>query len=70
MRLFEHWPHIGHKWEPKGVYYVTIVSARWGVPLSDKGITGTEALFVCKCGDVKTESLDGQWTLEQLKASG
>jgi hypothetical protein len=69
MILFKHWPHIGHQWQPKAVDYFTKVPARWGVPLSDEGMIGTEALFVCKCGAVKTESLDGRWTLEQLKAS-
>lgn len=27
----------------------------------------TEILLVCDCGEVKTKTLDGEWTLEQLR---
>lgn len=29
----------------------------------------TELLLVCPCGRIKTETLDGHWTLEQLQAN-
>lgn len=27
----------------------------------------TEVLLICRCGRVKTQCLDGHWTLEQLQ---
>jgi hypothetical protein len=47
-----------HEWEPRGVEQLWQFSAI-RCPL-------TEVLYVCACGESKTQEMTGHWTLEQL----
>jgi kynureninase len=48
-----------HIWDARAIEHGLFVFGGGG---------GTTVLYVCpKCGDSKTESLNGWWTLEQLR---
>jgi hypothetical protein len=58
-----------HDWEVRGAMQMYRVTPVYGIVLQapSEGTPITEVLYRCRdCGDVKTETLDGHWTYEQL----
>ena len=57
------------KWFHRHHWTVTGVTAirRYKVNIPDSAWPGTEVLQVCDCGECRTVTLDGSWTLDQLQ---
>jgi hypothetical protein len=58
MNWFHH-----HRWTVTGVTPIR----RFVVEFPDRVWHATEVLQVCACGDCRTKTLDGEWTLDQLE---
>jgi hypothetical protein len=63
---------FSHKFLPKAVtvgYWLDRRAVEKGIidPRKDKGNPETNVLYVCTgCGKPKVETMDGEWSLEQL----
>lgn len=66
-RLLMHW--FRHEWESIAVDHLeqfrTLHGVRIGDPSDDLPIT--KVLQRCACSDLRTITLDGSWTLEQVE---
>jgi hypothetical protein len=56
-----------HKWKVTGAHQLANITRH--LRLGEVHAPITEVLFVCDCGRVKTETLDGHWTMEQLQSA-
>lgn len=61
---------FGHSWQAAGVSY-NIFITRWYAELhpdKKEGEISTKVLYKCfNCAEKKVETIDGEWTLDQLK---
>jgi hypothetical protein len=67
--------HIFHNWKPVAANYrfqpmfKGSVGAVTGELLEGVGSSKTDVLWRCECGKIKSTTLDGKWTLEQINGS-
>lgn len=62
------WMFCFHDWRLKGVCNrIEPLLDCFGGALIDVGNSRTDVLYVCPCGKVKTKTLRGTWTLEQVQ---
>jgi len=60
------WLHR-HRWKVNGAHMMNRVIHHPDIGQLECPVT--EILLVCGCGQVRTQALDGHWTLDQLRPS-